>query len=126
MLLLLEMKWIDALKAWNQKNPDGHWCVPRKGTKDHAEVKAMMGPPQPKPAKKTRTRKLAAADNSDSDSDESFISKESNPRRNLKAAKAKAGFDATQVFSKGVLGGQRRLPGLRGGGDDLLRRLRDY
>jgi len=35
------MKWIDALKVWNKAH-GGSWCVPRKGTPEHAEVRAIM------------------------------------------------------------------------------------
>ena len=34
--------WITALKKWNEKN-GGAWCVPKKGTKDYDEVRALMG-----------------------------------------------------------------------------------
>lgn len=37
------MKWIDALKAWNAKH-GGKYVIPRKGTKEYDEVRAMMGP----------------------------------------------------------------------------------
>ena len=33
--------WIDALREWNGKN-GGMWCLPRKGTKEHAEVMAIV------------------------------------------------------------------------------------
>lgn len=36
------MKWTDALKAYAAKN-GGKYVVPRKGTKEYDEVKAMMG-----------------------------------------------------------------------------------
>jgi len=37
------MKWIEALKIWNnaRKNTD-RWCIPRKGTYDYNEVKKIM------------------------------------------------------------------------------------
>lgn len=35
------MNWIQALKAWNQKN-GGKWCIPKKGTADYNEVKKLM------------------------------------------------------------------------------------
>jgi hypothetical protein len=38
-----KMKWIDALKEWNGKR-GGSWCVPRKGTPEYDEVKALMQP----------------------------------------------------------------------------------
>lgn len=34
------MTWIGALKKWNDGSPC--WCVPRKGTTQHADVKAIM------------------------------------------------------------------------------------
>jgi hypothetical protein len=34
------MSWIGALKKWNDKSPC--WCVPRKGTKQHDDVKSIM------------------------------------------------------------------------------------
>ena len=33
--------WIDALREWNGKK-GGMWCLPRKGTKEHAEVMALV------------------------------------------------------------------------------------
>ena len=33
------MRWVDALKIYNEGKA---WCIPRKGTKEHAEVKAIM------------------------------------------------------------------------------------
>lgn len=37
------MNWIEALKKWNsQDNKSGHWCVPKKGTADHAKVVSYM------------------------------------------------------------------------------------
>jgi hypothetical protein len=35
------MRWVEGLKIWNEKK-GGAWCVPRKGTPEHAEVKAIM------------------------------------------------------------------------------------
>lgn len=34
------MSWIGALKKWNDRSPC--WCVPRKGTKQHDDVKSIM------------------------------------------------------------------------------------
>ena len=43
------LKWMAALKIWNGRDPahpngkaDKPWCVPRKGTPEHAEVKEIM------------------------------------------------------------------------------------
>lgn len=35
------MNWIQALKAWNAKH-GGKYTIPRKGTKEHAEVVRLM------------------------------------------------------------------------------------
>jgi hypothetical protein len=35
------MRWVEGLKIWNGRK-GGAWCVPRKGTPEHAEVKAIM------------------------------------------------------------------------------------
>lgn len=37
------MRWIEAVKEWNAKHNSGKYCVPRKGSKEHAEVMEMMG-----------------------------------------------------------------------------------
>jgi hypothetical protein len=34
------MRWIDALKEWNGKS--GTWCIPRKGSPQHKEIRAIM------------------------------------------------------------------------------------
>ena len=34
-------KWFDALKEWNKKK-GGKWVIPKKGSKEYNEVKAMM------------------------------------------------------------------------------------
>ena len=39
------MKWTDALKIWNErkgKHAGQMWCVPKKGTTQHAEVMKIM------------------------------------------------------------------------------------
>ncbi len=35
------MSWIQALKAWNKKQ-GGKYTIPKKGSKEYNEVKAMM------------------------------------------------------------------------------------
>jgi hypothetical protein len=35
------MSWMEALKAWNKKK-GGKYSIPKKGTSDYNEVKAMM------------------------------------------------------------------------------------
>jgi hypothetical protein len=45
------MKWLEALKVWNEKK-GGKWEIPKKGTKQHSEVKALMRMHVGKPTKK--------------------------------------------------------------------------
>ena len=35
------MRWIDALRIWNLDN-GGKWCIPKKGSLDHAQVLEIM------------------------------------------------------------------------------------
>lgn len=35
------MSWIEALKSWNKKK-GGKYTIPKKGTKEYNEVKALM------------------------------------------------------------------------------------
>ena len=35
--------WVTALKRWNERQNSGSWCIPRKGTISHAEVRSLMG-----------------------------------------------------------------------------------
>lgn len=35
------MRWVEALKVWNGRK-GGAWCVPRKGTAEHAEVMKII------------------------------------------------------------------------------------
>jgi hypothetical protein len=39
----MPLSWVAALKKYNEGK--GKWCVPRKGTPEHAEVMALMGKP---------------------------------------------------------------------------------
>jgi hypothetical protein len=49
------MRWVEALKIWNDSKDT--WCIPKKGTKGYDEVIAIMNgkkepcPPCPKPRK---------------------------------------------------------------------------
>ena len=36
------MRWIDALRIWNQDNNGKKWCIPRSGTPQHAQVLEIM------------------------------------------------------------------------------------
>ena len=54
---------MQALKKWNTEN-SGTWCVPRKGSNEHAQVKALMAgeekkekPKKPKKPKKEKKEK---------------------------------------------------------------------
>ena len=64
----MKLTWIQALKKWNTEN-SGTWCVPRKGSNEHAQVKALMAgeekkdersdgkPKKPKKPKKEKKEK---------------------------------------------------------------------
>ena len=54
---------MQALKKWNSES-SGTWCVPRKGSNEHAQVKALMAgeekkekPKKPKKPKKEKKEK---------------------------------------------------------------------
>lgn len=36
------MKWIDALRVFNEGRPS--WCIPKKGSKDYNTVRSLMQP----------------------------------------------------------------------------------
>ncbi len=47
------MRWLDALKMWNEQKGGGKWCIPRAGTTEHAAIRRMMdGESAPRVAKK--------------------------------------------------------------------------
>jgi len=47
------LSWLEALKVWNTGRM---WCIPRKGTKEYDEVKAIM---KGKKEKATKEDKVA-------------------------------------------------------------------
>jgi hypothetical protein len=50
------MKWLEALKKWNQGN--GKWCIPKIGSEGHKAVRAMMeGKEAPKAAASAAPKK---------------------------------------------------------------------
>lgn len=51
------MRWVDALKIWNAEK-GGAWCVPRKGTPEHAIVKSIMAGKKPEPVVEKKKRKI--------------------------------------------------------------------
>lgn len=52
------MKWLEALKKWNQGN--GKWCIPKVGSEGHKAVRAMMeGKEAPKAAVPAAASKAA-------------------------------------------------------------------
>jgi hypothetical protein len=73
------MKWLEALKQWNEKQ-GGRWTIPKKGSPEYDEVRALQGMPsqepvdeearrivdeaiaQEQPKKKTRKPKAKAMD----------------------------------------------------------------
>jgi len=59
----MKLTWMQALKKWNSES-SGTWCVPRKGSNEHAQVKALMAgeekkekPKKPKKPKKEKKEK---------------------------------------------------------------------
>ena len=47
------MRYVDALKIWNQTENNGKWCFPSKGTESHKQVlEIMKGKPLKEPPKK--------------------------------------------------------------------------
>ena len=58
--------WVQALKQWNSKNNPHMYCIPKKGTSEHATVTVMKNtiqapkpkPPTPKPKELTKIQKL--------------------------------------------------------------------
>lgn len=72
-------QWMDALKAWNAKKK-GKWVIPKKGSKEHAEVMKMMKkkggsnpllpkgiPPNPNKGRKSPKTLPSAFDDDDDD-----------------------------------------------------------
>ena len=53
------MRWIEALKIYNK---DKMWCVPRKGTPEHAAVLTIMKGEQPKPKAPLRRKRIVPKD----------------------------------------------------------------
>ena len=62
MFYCITMNWIQALKHWNSKK-GGKYVIPRKGTAEYNEVKALMSSPskaaksKAKPVKKRKYTK---------------------------------------------------------------------
>lgn len=40
------MKWLDALKAWNEQH-GGRWTIPKKGSPEYDAVRALQGAATP-------------------------------------------------------------------------------
>jgi hypothetical protein len=53
------MKWIEALKLWNSQQGAAKWCIPRKGSPEHAAIRKMME--EGKSASKKEMAELAPA-----------------------------------------------------------------
>jgi len=50
------MRWIDALKIWNEGN-DGKWCIPKRNSPEHAQVlEIMKGRPLKEAPKKEKIK----------------------------------------------------------------------
>lgn len=54
--------WIRALKEYNK---DGTWCVPKKGTKEHEDVKRIMDRLRKEPAKAKMEQEMMAQEDKD-------------------------------------------------------------
>jgi hypothetical protein len=51
--------WLEALKEWNAKKGGSAWCIPKAGTKEYEQIRAMMRDepiPAPKSEKRIRTK----------------------------------------------------------------------
>ena len=66
------MKWIEAVKIWNSSHNKGTWCMPRRGSPEHAAVKKIQGvtkhhldedvaPPKPKTISKEEAHRQIRA-----------------------------------------------------------------
>lgn len=40
------MKWIDALRKWNNDHNKGKWCIPKKGSQEYDIVRKIMNQPK--------------------------------------------------------------------------------
>jgi hypothetical protein len=59
------MRWVEGLKIWNARS-GGVWCIPRKGTKEYAEVRKILDDAKaeaaaPREAPAAKPKKAAAA-----------------------------------------------------------------
>ena len=81
------MRWIDAVKIWNQEHNKGTWCMPRRGSPEHARVKAIMEGKKEKP-KKAKVR-LAEESEEETATRMGKVAKESKAKKLLSKAIAK-------------------------------------
>ena len=69
---MYRMKWIEAVKIWNSSHNKGTWCMPRRGSPEHAAVKKIQGvtkhhldedvaPPKPKTISKEEAHRQIRA-----------------------------------------------------------------
>lgn len=83
--------WIEALKKWNEGK--GMWCLPKKGTKDYEEVRALM-PPKAAKAKAPKLPKAEKGEKPD-DEEQQLLAEARSAVKQQKKAKgaAKRGYD---------------------------------
>lgn len=51
------MNWIEALKHWNEKK-GGEWVIPKKGTKEHAQVMKLVKKKENKTVRKKENKTI--------------------------------------------------------------------
>jgi len=74
------MRWVDALKAWNDKK-GGSWTIPKKGTPEYDAVRAVMGSPEtPKPAEVATQKAVATGEKALEPQDNKAIQKVRNKK----------------------------------------------
>ena len=52
------MRYVDALKIWNQTENNGKWCFVEKGSLGHSQVLEIMKNGEPKAEPKKRITKV--------------------------------------------------------------------
>jgi hypothetical protein len=75
------LTWHQALKQWN--GTKDKWCIPRKGTAEHAEVRALMGVAKKKSKKSTKPKKSTKTTKSKKTAGEEYYDKLGNLLKNL-------------------------------------------
>ena len=92
------MKWIEAVKIWNASHNKGTWCMPRRGSPEHAAVKKIQGvtkdldedvaPPKPKTISKEEAHKQIRANKAAFQEKVETLTKKSKQSKALRTLKA--------------------------------------